>query len=71
MENLTTKLNEVLSNSSDLTSGLEQIINFDKMIESMGGLEKSEKSEYNIPPVDTIGRSIYPHVNKRVQSLFK
>lgn len=71
MDDLTTKVHEIVSKSSESISSLEQIANFDKMIESIGGLAKSEKSEYNLPLVDTIDRSIYPQVNKRVQSLTK
>jgi hypothetical protein len=65
MEDLSKKLEIIISQSDDKKEELEQINKFEKTFNELQKIAPVEKPTYSLPQVDTLGRMTYVSLNQR------
>ncbi len=65
MEDLSKKLEIIISQSNDGKEDLEQIIKFEETFNKLQKIAPVDKPTYSLPQVDTLGKSTYLSLNQR------
>lgn len=65
MDNLAKRVEQIVVETKNEKTKLEQIRQFDETIKKLGELEKSVNPTYSFPLIDTLGRQTYSNLNKK------
>lgn len=66
MENIAKMLELIVNQSESNKATFEQVLQFEDTMKNLQKLVPMEKPTYNLPQVDTIGKSTYLSLNKKV-----
>lgn len=65
MENISDKLEQIVEDFSSAVSNLEQLKRFEDTMKDLQSLTSLDKPQYNLPQVDTLGRTTYLSLNRQ------
>lgn len=68
MNSLKNKIEKVIKKEDEKNSNSEKFNELEKLIDALEELGIKKKPAYNLPPIDTIGKSLYNSLKHRINS---